>query len=374
MKGSMIFLVAVCLGWSVVFANATGATELDSRDDVCLQVITYAQNPETLTWITFPTPCDVPAGWTASPTPPEGDSTLLQYSREALDAAREGGFQQGLEGCGAGGSLLMKEDYTLLAEQVAMGDRNYRFTLNRFFNVSDPFGFYWNLDPASVVETLPTWLLTRIDTIKSEPVTNPPVEISRWLFNNETVYYIPPYCCDVMGELYNSRGELLCRPDGGIIGNGDGGCPGFLTDRENGETVWKDVRNTDDVPTIKLANGSTRDQWPGDLYQLDGAVVDKDALSVTVSYSGGCEEHEFTLVALNYFMESNPVQAEIYLAHEDNDDACEAFPTEELVFDLSPLRVEYERLYPDDAEAPIILQLSVPGKQEPQRILTYGTQ
>lgn len=43
-------------------------------DSICVQVVTYGQNPLTGTWVAFPTPCDVPWGWTSSVTAPEGYS------------------------------------------------------------------------------------------------------------------------------------------------------------------------------------------------------------------------------------------------------------------------------------------------------------
>jgi inhibitor of cysteine peptidase len=57
-------LLAGAMLWGVGAAAGAGTA--------CIQVITYAQNPTTGTWIAFPTPCDVPKGWTTSSTPPDG--------------------------------------------------------------------------------------------------------------------------------------------------------------------------------------------------------------------------------------------------------------------------------------------------------------
>jgi len=46
--------------------------------------------------------------------------------------------------------------------------------------------------------------------------------------NNETVYYMPPACCDERGGLYNDNGEFIGAPDGSFTGNGDGACPDFF--------------------------------------------------------------------------------------------------------------------------------------------------
>ena len=58
------------------------------------------------------------------------------------------------------------------------------------------------------------------------------------------------------------------------------------------------------------------------IHIFSNSNIDGDTLQLTVSYSGGCEEHEFKLVAWNYFLESNPVQAHVLLAHNANGDLC----------------------------------------------------
>ena len=51
-----------------------------------------------------------------------------------------------------------------------------------------------------------------------------------------------------------------------------------------------------------------------DEYALNSAIIDGDILKVNLSYSGGCETHQFTLVASNTFLESFPVQLHVYIA------------------------------------------------------------
>lgn len=65
---------------------------------------------------------------------------------------------------------------------------------------------------------------------------------------------------------------------------------------------------------------------------------------INVSYGGGCEEHEFVLIATS-FMESYPVQVNVLLSHEDNDDPCDAWITEEMAFNISPLKKAWQEQY-----------------------------
>ena len=70
----------------------------------------------------------------------------------------------------------------------------------------------------------------------------------------------------------------------------------------------------------------------------------KNILHLNVSYGGGCEKHEFLLIASS-FMESEPVQVNVLLSHEDNDDPCDMWITENLDFNLLPLKKSWQHLY-----------------------------
>lgn len=85
--------------------------------------------------------------------------------------------------------------------------------------------------------------------------------------------------------------------------------------------------------------------WPQDRFSLHRASVAGDSLVASVSYSGGCEQHEFFFVASRRFLESEPPKVDTLLAHLDPGDPCDAIIGNELRFDLVPLREEYERAY-----------------------------
>ena len=68
----------------------------------------------------------------------------------------------------------------------------------------------------------PDWL---VDLITSD---EPPACIQRYTYHDEVVFYTPiPGCCDRMSTLYDRCGTILCAPDGGYTGKGDGRCPDF---------------------------------------------------------------------------------------------------------------------------------------------------
>ena len=98
-------------------------------------------------------------------------------------------------------------------------------------------------------------------------------------------------------------------------------------------------------------------RWGTDDYELNAAAVKGDTLAVTLSYSGGCRTHRFTLVAAEAFMESDPVQLEVAIAHDADGDPCEAYPTEEYHFILEPIKARYKAAYGTSAGS-IILRLA----------------
>ncbi|MBT8400164.1 MAG: hypothetical protein KJO98_06790 [Rhodothermia bacterium] len=69
---------------------------------------------------------------------------------------------------------------------------------------------------------------------------------------------------------------------------------------------------------------------------VDASLV-RRTLSLTVSVSGGCEDHDYQLVTQGALLLSIPPGANLYLIHEDNDDPCDAIIQDTVSFDITPL-------------------------------------
>jgi hypothetical protein len=83
-------------------------------------------------------------------------------------------------------------------------------------------------------------------------------------------------------------------------------------------------------------------------YEVDTVAIWGNILTVGVRYGGGCEDHEFDLyMSPASFLESHPVQANLYLRHDDRGDRCEAIVSENRKFNLNRLADLYHRCYPD---------------------------
>jgi hypothetical protein len=97
-------------------------------------------------------------------------------------------------------------------------------------------------EEVDVPKGTPNCIKEKIKQIEKESVRNPPAKVWQYEYQGQTVYYIPPYCCDMYGELYDEQCGLICHPDGGFTGNGDGGCSDFFTARTNEKLIWQDPR------------------------------------------------------------------------------------------------------------------------------------
>jgi hypothetical protein len=74
----------------------------------------------------------------------------------------------------------------------------------------------------------------------------------------------------------------------------------------------------------------------GDDYTINSVEVIGNQLSVSVTYGGGCKEHEFELLGDRRIMKSMPPQMNVVLKHNANQDMCRALITTTVVFDLTP--------------------------------------
>jgi hypothetical protein len=102
--------------------------------------------------------------------------------------------------------------------------------------------FTFNCKKVETSSNTPNCIKSKIREILKSSPSNPPTKVWKYQYNGETVYYFPAKCCDISSELYNEKCQLICRPDGGITGGGDGKCADFFTKRTNEEVVWIDNR------------------------------------------------------------------------------------------------------------------------------------
>ena len=129
-------------------------------------------------------------------------------------------------------------------------------------------------------------------------------------------------------------------------------------------SVSPDEVDPDAIQTGTVVIADAADEWGVDEYVLNAAAIIDDRLELSVSYSGGCKNHQFTLVCSSVFHESDPVQLSVSLAHNANNDPCEAFPTETYHFDLTPIKTLYQTAYQQEAGVVILLLKAAPNDKD----------
>ena len=91
----------------------------------------------------------------------------------------------------------------------------------------------------------PKWVTHLIDSLEHAKYNNG-AAVSKYSYEGKTVYYVQAPCCDQMNALYDETGVLMCYPDGGFTGRGDGKCPGFKNGAEMLAMLWQ--ANADSAP------------------------------------------------------------------------------------------------------------------------------
>ncbi len=86
------------------------------------------------------------------------------------------------------------------------------------------------------------WLNNLIQQLRQEKAANPPAKIYRYTYREQVVYYLSGRCCDIPSKLYDIEGNVICEPDGGITGKGDGRCTDFFEERTDEILIWEDKR------------------------------------------------------------------------------------------------------------------------------------
>jgi len=96
---------------------------------------------------------------------------------------------------------------------------------------------------------------------------------------------------------------------------------------------------------VILGEGKNTDSYKIDQYKFNHMKIVGDSIILNLSYSGGCREHVFNLIAKNYFTDSKSPKAELFLSHNSNFDPCDQYVTEDYTFNLLPLKFEFIKMH-----------------------------
>ena len=92
-----------------------------------------------------------------------------------------------------------------------------------------------------------------------------------------------------------------------------------------------------DIETPVIVDPEYTAPEKNDPFTVKSASIKGDVLSLKVSYSGGCNDHEFKAITNRTYMKSMPPKLGITIEHNANGDMCKALKTETLTFNLVPI-------------------------------------
>ena len=67
------------------------------------------------------------------------------------------------------------------------------------------------------------------------------------------------------------------------------------------------------------------------------SIKRKNIITLKIGYSGGCKNHEFSIIGSQMISKSLPPIRNIQLIHNSNDDNCKSYVTQNLEYDISNL-------------------------------------
>jgi hypothetical protein len=113
---------------------------------------------------------------------------------------------------------------------------------------------------------------------------------------------------------------------------------GCGTKKISGDGSGQVIQMKADKGTAKLGKAEM-DTQP---VKITGATIEDNTLVVSVSYSGGCQDHHFDLVGDEAISKSLPPQRSIRLVHSGERDRCKALILKTLEFDIKDLAYQQE--------------------------------
>lgn len=78
-----------------------------------------------------------------------------------------------------------------------------------------------------------------------------------------------------------------------------------------------------------------------DPYKINSIKIEGNYIIIEISYSGGCETHQFDLIGSKLITKSKPTIRNLQLVHDNKGDICKALITEKLKFSISILAENY---------------------------------
>ena len=111
------------------------------------------------------------------------------------------------------------------------------------------------------------------------------------------------------------------------------------------------------ISPVLLVDEAPQNCFPTDTAKITTVALEGTILKISVTYQGGCQEHNFGLHGETAFLLSNPPQCSLYLSHDAHGDSCPENVEKLLSFDLTPMDQDRTERHAD----PLLLRIIEPA-------------
>jgi hypothetical protein len=80
-----------------------------------------------------------------------------------------------------------------------------------------------------------------------------------------------------------------------------------------------------------------------DPFTISSVTISGKNIEISISFSGGCNEHNFKLVGSEAISKSLPPQRSIVLIHQNNADTCKKLVEKKLIFNIEAFSYQKEK-------------------------------
>jgi len=103
------------------------------------------------------------------------------------------------------------------------------------------------------------------------------------------------------------------------------------------DVTWMEQKGCSPILEVKPDASSVSSMLPSDPFTITSAKINGDCLEILLSFSGGCQAHEF-IMTYQKLPNFETYYGQLKLGHNSHDDMCEAYITQTVSFNLAPLK------------------------------------
>ena len=109
------------------------------------------------------------------------------------------------------------------------------------------------------------------------------------------------------------------------------------------KTAKESAHHTPEISRLKITASLGEINIPSDPIEITAVRVEGNTMFIDLNYTGGCEEHTFSVVGSEMISKSLPPIRSVQLIHASKGDQCKKIVEETLIVDISKLAYKQEQ-------------------------------